>query len=117
MKNACFNAGERVVKLVLLKSSAVGAAVESGWLASRKTPTSALIGQVAPEIPLFEEVEKTLPPSGERVGVNPELSTLPVTVNVREEPGVIAKLVTRTGDWAGAVSPLQQAEPFGIPAR
>jgi hypothetical protein len=25
--------------------------------------------------------------------------------------------VTRTGDWAGAVSPLQQVEPFGIPAR
>jgi hypothetical protein len=117
MKNACFSAGERVVKLVLVKSRAEGAAEESGWLASRKTPTSALMGHVAPEMPLVDTVVKTEPPSGGSVGGAPVLSTLPVTENVREDPGVTEMLVTSTGDWAGAASPLQHVEPFGIPDR
>src|SRR6516162_1452774 len=57
-------------------------------------------------------------PSGGDVGTPASLFTLPVTlVNVIAVPGINEMPVTRTGDSAGALSPMQQVEPFGIPAR
>src|SRR5262249_5632262 len=119
MKKTCLSAGDRAVKEVVRppgeKSSPAGAAVESGRLGPRKTPTSESAGAVIAAIPSLAGVETRPLPSGGSVGGLGTKLTLPVTLNVRTDPAVT--LPTRTGDCAGAESPPQHVDPSGIPAR
>src|SRR5207253_2477565 len=81
------------------------------------TPTSELMGaQIWPMPSAGPELQVLLPPPGESVGVLPLLSTMPVTVKVRTDPGT-RLIPASTGDCAGALSPLQHVVPLGMPAR
>src|ERR1043166_3159188 len=113
MKKGCLRPG-RLTVTPGEKRNEAGAGLLVGTDASKKTPTSELMGTLFDAMPFSAACVWSGPPSGDKPMGGPPWSVLPETSKDRTVPGITGW--ARTGDSAGAESPPQAALPFGIPA-